>query len=242
LGLTFNSLIDRIQGLVRAQQHVTQAVAHDLRTPLARLKFRLEMLREQESDDDKLQLMTGIARDCDALSVLVDEVLHYARLEADGVVLTFETCDIAALLDEIVAEFRVDCVLTIALVVPKNAIRAACNVQQLRHAVINLLQNAARYGRSLITVQLFQESEVCVIAISNDGPPLSESIKERLFEPFVRAAQHHQDHTGFGLGLAIVKRTMAVHGGEVSVTTGDSGGPCFQLRWPCVIDGTTIKT
>jgi two-component system, OmpR family, sensor kinase len=212
--------------LVSLQREMTHAVSHELRTPLARLNFALEMQPIAEADK---QAMLGDVRELDQL---VDEMLDYARLEAQAVTLQLHQVDVGELLDNLLEKLAPLPGAPILLQRPPQ-IQLLCDGHYLERALQNLLVNAKRYGRQQVLVSVQQDQHMVQFVVEDDGVGIPKAQRDSILQPFVRLDQSRsKGHGGFGLGLAIVSRIVSWHQGQLSIGDSVLGGAAFKLQLP----------
>ncbi len=228
-------MASQIIRLMSLQREMTHAVSHELRTPLARLKFALELQPLADSEKQAMQ------QDLAELDQLVDEMLDYARLEAQTVRLTFEEVDLVELLENLLEKLAPLPGAPILLQRPAR-LRWTCDGHYLERALQNLLLNAKRYAHSqvMLTVQL--HGNRLQLVVEDDGPGIPPDQREAILQPFVRVDQSRsRDKGGFGLGLAIVSRIVGWHQGRLSIDDSLLGGARFSLSLPAEPAGSKKK-
>jgi len=219
-------MAEQIQRLVSLQREMTHAVSHELRTPLARLSFALEM--QPIADADKQAML----QDVKELDQLVDEMLDYARLEAQVVTLQLNQVDVGELLDNLLEKLAPLPGAPILLQRPPQ-IQLLCDGHYLERALQNLLVNAKRYGRQQVLLSVQQNQEQVQFVVEDDGIGIPKAQRESILQPFVRLDQSRsKGHGGFGLGLAIVSRIVSWHQGQLSIGDSVLGGAEFKLQLP----------
>ncbi len=218
----------RITDLLSTQKIMTHAISHELRTPLARMKFTLDSLGRKIGEDDAGLLALG--RDVRDMESLIAAFLSFAALEKQGASLNLQCGDMAAMIEELLAQKREVSPLNYALVNSDGATLWRCEWQLMEHAVRNLLNNAQRYAQHTIRVRLESCDERYCIVVEDDGPGVPDALQDTLFDAFVRGPC--EQDSGFGLGLALVKKIMEWHGGDATVTRSELGGAQFTLAWP----------
>lgn len=235
LAETFNNMAGRIQQLIASHKELTRAISHELRTPISRIRFSLEMAQSSMKEAKRQNYLVEISRDVDELEDLVSELLSYARFDRETPVLHKEEQLIAPWLLLVVKEIKpVLARATVSCLISEEAEAITANIapRYLARAVSNLMINAGKYSESRIIVRLEKGKECCLIHIDDDGPGIPMADRERIFEPFVRLdASRTKDTGGHGLGLAIVKQIITLHGGTVSVESSPLGGARFTLNW-----------
>ncbi|KUL94742.1 hypothetical protein DK26_17850 [Bosea sp. WAO] len=202
-----NRLRDRIHALFADRTRMLAAISHDLRTPITRMRLRVEFI-----EDDVLR--GQFTRDLEHMDTMVQGALSYLRdanrPEKRGVF------DLSSLLQTVADEFA-DIGHKIAYDGPHRIV-ATGDTQQIERAVTNLVENAVRYGTETI-IRLREAPESLLIEVADDGPGIPESDRARLLEPFMRGdeARGRIDSEGFGLGLAIAHSIAAAHGGGLTL-------------------------
>jgi two-component system sensor histidine kinase CpxA len=215
LGREFDTMVERIQGLLDGQRRLLGDVSHEIRSPLARMRLAVELLR-RNSDGDAEAKMQRIEREVERLDELVGGILTLSRLESGSGDYPTERIDLATLLEEVVGDARFEAKeRALSLILHQRpAVRG--NPQLLRSAMENLVRNAIRHtpNEGAITVELWCDSEAskAVIRIEDEGEGVSPELLSKLFEPFVRG---ETASGGFGLGLAITRRGVEAHAGRV---------------------------
>lgn len=223
LGRTFNKMTERIESLVNSHHDLLGSVAHELRTPLARMELALELIRDNpDSTEEKLDRME---KDLRSLDKLVSELLAFNKLSRlDSVDRT--ELDLAQLCSEISQTEtwgRPDIEISLAGEASYVGDRAL-----IARAVGNLIRNAVRYASSRVVVTASTEGEKRIVTVSDDGPGFDSAILERAGEPFVRGP----GSKGSGLGLAIASRIAELHGGSLQFSKGSKGGAVVRLVLP----------
>ena len=240
LASAFNGMAEHLQRSLAIQRELVRAVSHELRTPVARLRFGLEMIGDASTSEARHKYMVGMDNDIQDLDKLVDEMLTYARLEQGSPTLNYQRIDLAALIDQVVAELaplranvRVSRGQSVAVGGDAQAWVEA-EPRYLHRALQNLVSNAMRHAESQVRVGFHLSQERCRIDVEDDGPGVPESAWERIFTPFMRLDDSRTRASGgHGLGLSIVRRVIYWHGGRALIGRSQGlGGACFSLTWP----------
>jgi two-component system sensor histidine kinase RstB len=230
LGRAFDQMANNIQEVIASKKRLTDNVAHELRTPLVRLRYRLEMLEPPPPDE----VQQGIVRDISHLENLIDEMLTYARLDRPQLTLDYQTFSPAEWLLHHQSDWQTllnGKRLHIAAI--PDAWRWHGDIKLLDRLVDNLVGNALRYSQQQIQIALFQEPGWNILKVEDDGPGIPAEQRATIFDAFVRLDPSRDRATGgFGLGLAIVQGIMLAHQGRASVESSALGGACFICRWP----------
>jgi len=225
------------------KSEVLGTVAHDLKNPLGVILGRAEMLNELAAMDpipiDKIQDQLGHIRGSTRqLTVMVNDLISDAMMDALDIAIRNDSIDLAALLGEIVASNRALAEKkqqTIHLVSPPSQMWI-CDPDRLREAVDNLLSNAIKYSPigGKMELSMSVDDDGAVIAVKDEGAGLSADDLSRLFGRFQRlSAKPTGGESSTGLGLSIVKRIVELHGGSVSAESAGPGrGATFTIRLP----------
>ena len=231
----FNVMADRVQALLQSHRDLEKSVAHELRTPLAQLKFDLELARAAAPGPEREERFAAMEHDVADLEELVAELLVLANLrhappyvpaEIPARVLVDEVMRRAG--DEMRAAGR-----SIAIEPPRNLPESlTCDAKALTRALVNVVRNAVRYARSRVALTVECAGSRTVISVDDDGPGVPPAERERLFEPFARLESSRDRETGgAGLGLAIVKSVAEWHGGEARISDSPLGGARVSISW-----------
>jgi signal transduction histidine kinase len=235
IATAFNAMAQRVQSLLRSHRDLEQGVAHELRTPLAQLKFDLELARTSPGGEDLVQRFEAMQGDVADLEELVNELLVLAHLREAPPYVPREV-PARPLVDELVRrandEMRASGRDVRIEAEGELASSLACDAKYLSRALANVMRNAVRYARSQVRLSVERRGERTVIVVDDDGPGVPAEQRERLFEPFTRVeGSRGRDSGGVGLGLAIVKSVAEWHGGEARITDSPLGGARVSIAW-----------
>lgn len=236
LASSYNNMSDHIQRLIEAQRELMRAVSHELRTPVARIRFGVEMMADEDDYDYRLQQVEQIDKDIEALNTLIDEIMTYAKLEQGMPSIEFEQIDLYDVLNQVAQETEA---LKTQKIIELHPMPVAVTVEAERrylHRVIqNLVGNAVRYcdNKILISGGLDQDGQAYV-CVEDDGPGIPEIDRARIFEAFARLDDSRTRASGgYGLGLSIVSRIAYWFGGTIQVDQSPTlGGARFTMTWP----------
>ena len=229
LGVAFNQMADNINALIASKKQLIDGIAHELRTPLVRLRYRLEMsenLTEAES--------LALNRDIGQLEALIEELLTYARLDRPQTELSLTTPDLPGWIAAHVEDVQsVNPQRQVVIGEITHGDFGALDMRLMERVLDNLINNAMRYSQSKIQVSLTLNGSQACLRVEDDGPGIAASERERVFEPFVRLDPSRDRATGgCGLGLAIVHSIAVAMGGHASCESSPLGGASFSLQWP----------
>ncbi|HSY06024.1 MAG TPA: HAMP domain-containing sensor histidine kinase [Steroidobacteraceae bacterium] len=227
LGVDINRMLDRIEQLMNGVRHVSNAIAHDLRTPLGRVRARLDEALRREPTAPAL---SGAARaaieDIDELIVLLNKLLQIAEAESGMRAQSFERVDLNRVVHDMVELYDAaaeEAGVTLA-VSSHDPLWARGDHDLLATAVASLIDNALKYaGRGAsVEVAAHCEGQRAVIVVRDTGPGVPESELARLTERFYRM-DRARTQPGNGLGLAIVAAIATLHGGKLQLSNADPG-------------------
>lgn len=222
----FNAMAAALEEQRQGRQRFFQAVSHELRSPLARLRVALDVLRESPNGEDRERFLNHAKRDIAEIDKLVGDLLEVARGREGGAPLRFETLDVR----ELARTLAEPCGVTLRL--PQQPVIACADPEVLGRAIRNVLENAARYAGTEQPVELEarREGDMLALRFRDHGPGVPEHERERIFAPFYRPDEGRDRKSGgVGLGLALVRQAMEQHGGTALVEASSDGGAVFVL-------------
>ncbi len=216
----FNDMQERLRRYVEDRTAMVGAVAHDLRTPLTRLRFRVEGAPEE--------LRRKMAADIDQMEAMISATLGFVRdASHPGVRERLELVSLVESVADEMAETGLDAVAETSTPVVIEGDPIA-----LRRLVTNLLDNAVKFGLRA-RARVYAEDNCAVIEVDDDGPGIPAHEREQVFEPFHRGEPSRSRQTGgAGLGLAVVRSVARAHGGDATLENRDEGGLRARARLP----------
>ncbi|MCA1937923.1 MAG: HAMP domain-containing protein [Dechloromonas sp.] len=218
LASAFNTMANDLARHEKDRSEVLAGISHDLRTPLTRLRLEAEM---SVADENAHQ---GIVADIEQMEAVISQFMDYARTESGEAP---ETTDLAALLTAI-GERQAAIGRPLALDLD-GITTARIRPKAVSRAVINLLDNAWKYGGGAVSLKAEGVGREIHLEIADRGPGIPENEMERLKRPFTRLEIARTDVTGTGLGLAIVERIARLHGGRLELHANPGGGLIARL-------------
>jgi len=235
----------RIQALLEGHKDLTNAVSHELKTPLSRLHFALEMQKTSNTEKDRELYTQKIEDNILSLENLVDELLSYTRMQRQKSV-NIKKQSLGDWLGNEINSFReyhpkID-IKTNIIDEKQTNIDVAFDAHLLSRALNNLLSNAAHYAASktpIINVTAKMNLDEVTLTVEDNGDGISPDDCEKIFEPFTRLDKSRQRKNeknlgGYGMGLAIVKSIILQHHGDVNCERSELGGVKITLFWPNV--------
>lgn len=213
-------------------------IAHEIRTPLTLIKSPLEKLMQSEGlktvESKSLQLMN---KNVSRLLDLANQLLDFRKTEVEGFKLNFVRTDIANLLQETVhcfQEMADEQGKTLTLNREKRDLYAFVDREAITKIFTNLLSNAMKYANQNIQIEMIAKTEEDRIEVffSNDGNPIPETLKEKIFEPFYRINDLENNKLGSGLGLPLARSLAEMHHGTLTLQHNEEGLTTFCLSLP----------
>lgn len=221
LASAFNDMQRRIERLIEDRTQALAAVSHDLKTPITRLRFRVEDLPD-------VSARAAMAEDLTEMERMLDQTLSFLRGDRSDEEL--KPIDVVAIL-ETLADDAADQGACVELAGPDHAIVAGRRLA-LKRALSNLVENAIKYGEKAKITVSDQETNV-VVTIRDAGPGIAPDDIDRALSPFVRLEPSRNLETGgFGLGLPIAKAIIDGHGGKLEFDNGAKGGLVVTITLP----------
>jgi two-component system, OmpR family, sensor kinase len=242
----FRRMARRIDGLIGSHKDMANALSHEIKNPLARMRFEIELARSAKNSEALLQHLDHLNLDIAELNAFVTATLEYAVLERAEMALNMGQHDftlvIPAVTESVKRGARNDLVMSCDVAEDSKCV--TCDAHLIETVLRNLLYNATRYANQRIHVNF----EVAAdshrpsyrLCVEDDGPGIAEPDRERVFGSFVQLGERSGPRSGFGLGLAIVKRAIEWHGGAASVDSSSLGGARFVVEWPVSVAGVKI--
>jgi two-component system sensor histidine kinase RstB len=224
------------------QRDLLHGVAHEFRSPMARIQFALDML-DDVSETEQEELKQSMHQSLSELDKLVKELLYYAKLKNTESAINYERFHLEELCQVVVKQVKhfypnIEFNLTYSTEVIMNA-----DKNLIQRVLINLLRNAGRFAASQCNINLTQKKQEIVLLIDDDGIGIPPGKTLRIFEPFTRLdLSRSRDSGGCGLGLAIVSSIINKHKGSVSVVEGALGGACFKVTIPKISPASMVTS
>jgi two-component system OmpR family sensor kinase len=234
LAQTFRRMAARIDGLIASHKDMSNAVSHEIKTPLSRMQFEIELARNATSVPELKSSLSNIKTDIEAIDGLVKATLGYAILERADLALNLAahnfTSLIPAILESVKSSLRPE--LAITANVQSDADHIVCDVHLFESILKNLLYNAGRYAKAQINVTFTSREGSNELLVEDDGPGIPPAERNRVFQSFVQLNPAAGKKVGYGLGLAIVKRALEWHGGQIHIGESALGGALVRANWP----------
>lgn len=229
LSRSVQGMAQRLDEYVTGQKRFLGDIAHELCSPLVRLRMGLGVLEHQLGDEDQSRL-GNLNEEVEELSQLVNELLDFSKASLKPDKLEFETVNLLDLCSTVVAREAGD--RPVALSVPEG-LTIQSRGDLLKRAIGNLVRNAVRYTdeTGMIAIRVESSDSGVVIAVEDEGPGLPEAWLEKVFEPFSRPDDARaREHGGSGLGMAIAKTCITGLGGDIRCENRPEGGLAVIIR------------
>jgi len=225
--------------LSRLRSDFVSSVSHELRTPLAQIRMFSEtlLLDRVRSDEERQRSIEIMDQEARRLTHLVENLLHFSRTERRITEIHATPTPLAPLVCEVVENFvPIAAARRMRIVAPEGAnVVAPVDADALRQMLINLLDNAVKYGPEgqRIAVVLAAENGSARVLVDDEGPGVPQGDRERIWERFWRLQRDRGSAVaGTGIGLAVVRELAELHGGRTWVEDAPTGGARFVIEVP----------
>ena len=236
LAQTFNQMLDRIQILVTEIKEMTDHIAHDLRSPLTRIRGHAEVtLTTAKSLTEYETMAADTIEECDRLLDMINTMLLISKTESGVDIISVEEVDLAVLVHEACELFlptTEDKGVKLSCEVPERSLLKA-DTRMIQRLLSNLLDNAIKYTPSggSVTVSIVEQEENLVLIVKDTGIGISPGDLPRIFERFYRCDQS-RSLEGIGLGLSLARAIARAHGGDIVAASKPNEGSTFRVILP----------
>jgi signal transduction histidine kinase len=225
LGRSFNQMAERLQRLIVSERRLLGDISHELRSPLARLKFAIKLAR---TSADSNAALDRIERDVDRITSLVADIVEITFIEGDPAVQGTGVVRAGDIIDEVIRDCALEAQAQECGIQVNGRLRGELlgNRELLRRAIENVLRNGIRFSpqHSTIEVSIEEAADVTNITVRDFGPGVPEDALTRIFDPFFRVDEARDAKGGgSGLGLSIAKRAVQVHHGTIAAENAQPG-------------------
>jgi signal transduction histidine kinase len=232
LATNLDDMSARVSQLIQSQKEMTAALSHEMRTPLARVRFAAAVL-EGEVDESLRGQLRAVNADVQQIDDLISDMLDYARLDHPGLRMSCQNVPLAPWLRQVL----VSCPphqKNVTTSQHSGMDTAWMEPRLMELALSNLLANALRYAKQRVNITVMRDKEMFRLVVEDDGEGIPESDRTAVFRAFTRLdTSRNRDTGGFGLGLAIVARIAALHRGRVVAESSTTlGGARISMEWP----------
>lgn len=240
----FNEMAGKLQVMIESQRYLLDAVSHELHTPIARVRFGLEMMRNVQDGAEVGQQVDSIEEDIIEIEGVIAELLLYNQLGRADVALKkmeINVLDVVNRIIENVTRSQMDKTITFQVNINEDC-TVIVDPKSFGRAIKNILTNAIKYADSSIVISARSLGDGTQVEIADDGPGIAVADRSRVFLPFTRLdASRDRASGGIGLGLAIVQRVLALHQGTVRIDASEMGGTSVITQWPLLSQNPHVK-
>jgi signal transduction histidine kinase len=236
LANAFNTMVDRVQELIGQMKEITENIAHDLRSPITRMRGLAEMALTGENTDEDYPVVAGtIIEECDRLLAMINTMLDISEAEAGVMKLDIEPIDVVSMIHDAVDLFHPVAEnrhIDIEVRAPDSAY-VNTDKRRLQRVLGNLLDNALKYSypSGHILVEVRADDNYIVIEFRDSGIGISQEDLPYIFDRFYRGEKSRTE-PGNGLGLSFAKTFVTSLGGSITVTTSPNEGSVFTVLLP----------
>ncbi len=234
LASTFNEMLGRIESLVTGMREMSDSIAHDLKTPVTRIRGIAEITLTTETCQAEYETMTAsIIEECDRLLDMISTMLVISRFEAGVGDLTKKKIDLAGIVKDACELFRPsaeDKKLLLACRTPES-LEYTGDTGMLQRLISNLLDNAIKYtpsGGEVTIVLEKQDDNAIVLTAGDTGSGIAQTERAHIFERFYRGDESRSTE-GTGLGLSLARAIARAHGGDITVESEPGKGSIFTV-------------
>ena len=244
LVFAFNEMIARTQKLIMEQKSVSDNIAHDLRTPLTRIRGAIEVAMAGNPDAEELkELSCGVVEDCDRLLLVINTMLEITQTESGLLAIDrreFDIKELIAMAHELFLPLAEEKSIDFKAELPKGDIKVRGDKLRLQRVVSNLLDNAIKYtpAHGSVSISVGGNAKDAWIAIKDSGCGIPKSEQTRIFERFYRC-DSSRSQPGNGLGLSLVQAIVKAHSGTIAMESVPGKGSLFKMVIP---NGSTTRS
>lgn len=233
---SFNQMAQQIEQLMADNQLLASSLSHDLRTPIACFRFGLDAALEEKCSAQKNSYLRRLEQDVDRMEAMVNAFLEYASLDRQHLNSVACAINLKTLCQQSVHSFELladSRQLQVQLIVaPDREFVITGHSHWLSRCLQNLLQNACRYAKQHIAIELWQEQNKVCLRVTDDGEGIEPINARRIFMPFVRLETQSSTMPQFGLGLAIVTKVLEWHQAKITLESFAPAGASFVIKFP----------
>ncbi|MEA3232559.1 MAG: ATP-binding protein [Thermodesulfobacteriota bacterium] len=242
MAVMFNRMLDRIQSLITGIRNMSDNIAHDLRSPITRIRGLAEVtLTTKTGLEDYKQMAASTIEECDGLLDMINSMLLISQSEAGASRLASVSVNLARLLADACELFQPaaeDKEVSLDCDLPEKTPPLSGDVKLLQRMFANLLDNAIKYtpagGTAQVTLRTRKQDGIVAVTIRDNGAGISSGDLPRIFNRFYRSDQS-RSQTGTGLGLSLARAVARAHGGDITVQSRLGQGSEFTVSLPAYV-------
>lgn len=236
LAVTFNTMLEKINALIQGMKETNDSIAHDMRSPVARMRGVAEAALTNESSSEAHRLLAGdVVEQCDRLLGMINTMLDISEAEAGVAKLVIEEIDITEIVYDAIELFlpmAEDKNVTMKIQAP-SGVKLYCDRRKLQRILGNILDNAIKFTPSggFIALSVNSDTKKITIEVKDTGIGISEKDSPQIFDKFFRADRSRSE-PGSGLGLSLARAFASSLGGSLTVTSSLGHGSTFTVIIP----------
>jgi len=234
---SFNNMAGQIEKLVADNKILARSLSHDIRTPIACLRFGLEAAIDSKTAEKKNSYLTRMDSELTNMEEMTSAFLEYASMERQALHLKKQTVNVSELINSAINDCQMlaeQKKLSVKLTATSQHIHYQLDYHWSYRALVNLISNAIGYANSQVLLTLTTKNKQLLITVEDDGKGVAADKLDVIFTPFVKLdADRSREQGHFGLGLAICAKVVDWHQGTITTSNQQRlSGACFTLTLP----------